>query len=241
MTDVQVPTGQSGTERRKAKLRLYQPVARQQGGSGFDFGSSIGEIDFQFNPKEYSTSVQADWKVKAKKRAVEVPEYNGCQPANMTVELFLDGTETGHEPIKRAIEQLTDSVRPIEDLSPPSPPLAAFSWELGPTFPCVVKSVAINVTMFTPQGQPLRASCKLSLMEYHVEPPPTNPTSGARRSAKAHRVSLGESLASIAHRELGSPVLWRAIAITNGIEDPFALTVGQELLIPARSDVRRLA
>jgi hypothetical protein len=58
---------------------------------------------------------------------------------------------------------------------------------------------------------------------------------------KTRRVGLGDTLASIAHDELGNPSQWRAIAVTNRIEDPFSLVVGSELLIPARSDVPELA
>jgi len=49
-------------------------------------------------------------------------------------------------------------------------------------------------------------------------------------------VSLGDSLASIAHSELGSPTQWRAVADFNGIEDPLRVRPGTTLLIPTRPD-----
>lgn len=246
------PTAGQHTERKKALLSFYEPVPRAGSGNGFDFGSKLKVIEFHFNPKEYSTSLQADWKVEAKKGAVEVPEYTGCKPMSMTVELFLDGTEArekrpdGPPPTPKvkvgdAITTLIESVRPAPGSDDhPCPPLCLFSWSSGPSFPCVVKSVAVSVTMFTPEAQPLRASCKLTLLEYTAENPPQNPSSGADRSVKARAVGLGDTLASIAHEELGNPAQWRAIAVTNGIEDPFSLVVGSELLIPARADVPEL-
>ena len=226
----------------KAKLDLYEPVPRESDGAGFTRGSPIGTIDFRFNPKEYSTSMQADWKVEAKQGGVEAPAYTGCKPMTMSVELFLDGDGTDTTVVANALELLTKAVRPAPGSKEhPCPPLAKFSWGTGWTFMCVVQSVSASVTMFTPGGQPLRATCKLNLLEYETAPAGTNPTSGGERSVKTRQVGLGDTLASIANDELGNPSQWRAIAVTNRIEDPFSLVVGSELLIPARSDVPELA
>lgn len=233
-------TGQQ-TERKKARITFHEPVPRSGKGNGFDFGSKLKVIEFHFNPKEYTTSLQADWKVEAKKGSVEVPEYTGCKPMSMSVELFLDGMESSPSKVSDAITTLIESVRPASgSRDHPCPPLAVFTWQSGPTFACVVKSVNVSVTMFTAEGQPLRATCKLSLLEYTADAPRQNPTSGADRSVKAREVGLGDTLASIAHEELGNPGHWRAIAVTNGLEDPFSLVVGSELLIPARADVPAL-
>lgn len=227
--------------REKARLEFFEPVPRRPDGSGFSRGSPLGAIDFMFNPKEYSAALQADWKIEAKKGAVEAPEYTGCKPMTMDVELFLDGGGTDPRPVTDAIKQLIAAVRPSPgSRDHPCPPLAVFSWKSAAPFPCVVKSVAVNVAMFTPNGEPLRATCRIGLIEYVTEPAGTNPTSGAERSVKARRVGLGDSLASIAYEELGNPTHWRAIAATNRIDDPFSLVVGSELLIPARSDVAQL-
>jgi nucleoid-associated protein YgaU len=61
------------------------------------------------------------------------------------------------------------------------------------------------------------------------------------RATRAHSIQLGDSLASIADREYGSPELWRAIATANELEDPFNLRVGRELLIPAPADAAGMA
>lgn len=241
MTDLAPAQNAKPKERKKARLELYKPVAK--GTSGFEYSKSpMSMVEFHFNPKELSTSVQADWSSKAKKGSVEPPEYTGCKPMTMSVELFLDGTTTGPDPVKDAISTLMSSVRPTSDAGKKScPPLAGFFWGNAKSFACVVKSVSIQVTMFTPEGLPLRATCKLSLLEYAVPLPKTNPSSGAERSVKARRVGLGDTLASIANDELGDPSQWRAIATVNRIEDPFNLVVGSELLIPSPNDVLQLA
>jgi nucleoid-associated protein YgaU len=45
-------------------------------------------------------------------------------------------------------------------------------------------------------------------------------------------VQSGDSLASIAQEVYGDPTRWRDIARANDLQEPFALTVGEALLIP---------
>jgi nucleoid-associated protein YgaU len=47
-----------------------------------------------------------------------------------------------------------------------------------------------------------------------------------------YTVQSGDSLASIAQDVYGDPTRWRDIARANGLEEPFALTVGEALVIP---------
>jgi nucleoid-associated protein YgaU len=49
----------------------------------------------------------------------------------------------------------------------------------------------------------------------------------------------GDSLQSIAYRELGKAAYWRAIADLNGIDDPLRVTAGTVLLIPSVADAAR--
>ena len=50
------------------------------------------------------------------------------------------------------------------------------------------------------------------------------------------RVAPGDTLRSIATRELGDPSLWESLARANGIDDPRRLRVGDELVIPPPAD-----
>ena len=62
-----------------------------------------------------------------------------------------------------------------------------------------------------------------------------------RSKEEIYAVVLGDSLASVANAEYGEPTMWRAIAITNELEDPFNLRVGQELLLPNVADAVTMA
>lgn len=224
----------------KAQLDLREPVA---GKKSFTPGGSIEVLPFLFNPKEISMSLQSGWNFKPQKKSAEPPEFTGHQMRSLDFEMFLDATDSDGT-VADAAEVLFSTVRPTaKSLSSgtPFPPITVLSWGEAAPFVGVVKSVSVSYTLFRPTGQPMRATCKVSLQEFAPAPEGQNPTSGALRSSRARHVTLGDSLASIATAEYGNPNLWRAIATVNDIEDPFNLRVGAELLIPAPSDAADLA
>ena len=224
----------------KAQLDLREPVA---GKKSFNPGGSLAVIKFMFNPKDYSMSLQSGWNFKPVKKAAEPPEFTGNQMRSLDVEVFLDASDQENGSVADAVEMLFSTVRPTDksiSAGTPFPPIVVFSWGDSKAFVGVVKSVNASLTLFRPSGLPVRATCKLSMQEFAPSPEKQNPTSGALRSTRAHCVTLGDSLASIANAEYGDPDLWRAIAEVNEIEDPFNIRIGTELLIPAPADAAEL-
>jgi nucleoid-associated protein YgaU len=61
----------------------------------------------------------------------------------------------------------------------------------------------------------------------------TTPTS-ADEDGSQYVVQSGDSLAAIAQEVYGDPTLWRDIARANDLEEPYSLTVGDTLAIPAK-------
>ena len=74
----------------KAQLDLREPV---KDGKHFKPGSSLTVLKFDFNPKEYSTGLQAGWNSKPQKKPGEHPEFTGTQLRTLDVEMFLDATD----------------------------------------------------------------------------------------------------------------------------------------------------
>ncbi|SDI18640.1 conserved hypothetical phage tail region protein [Actinokineospora alba] len=99
-------------------------------------------------------------------------------------------------------------------------------------FRAVLKSVTVNYTRFTRTGLPNRANVQLTLQEVEPAKKGTNPTSGTRESGRAHTVTAGDSLPSIAKETYGTPAAWRRIAEENGIDDPLRVRNGKPLLLP---------
>jgi len=207
------------------------------GASGL--GSKLDEVEFMFNPKEYSISKSATWTAaRVVDKAVTMPQFGGGGPAKLTVEVFLDATEPTRRPasLRAALTKLFDCCGPLMDTvtkNVPSPPFVIFGWGTTMSFPAILTAVTVKYTMFRPDGTPVRASATLTLEEIPSNKKFQNPTSGALDSPRTHTVVDGDSLASIAYSEYGAPNDWRTVAEANGIDDPMRLPAGSRLLVPS--------
>ncbi|GAA2493697.1 CIS tube protein [Winogradskya humida] len=222
----------------RATLTVHKPPAGT--------GGRKGELRFQFNPNQLQLSRSASWNSR-KAVAFErgpIPEFAGSAPATMQVEVFLDASGTPKAgQVRTQVEQLLSccEVDPSTVASnKPETPWVRFSWGSFTTvqFAAHVESVSATYTLFSPAGEPLRASCQLSLREIPLPTKGQNPTSGALNARRVHQVVAGDSLASLAWREYGDPTAWRLIAEANGIDDPMRLRPGRELLLPAVDELR---
>jgi hypothetical protein len=220
----------------KAYLRLKPPT-----GAG-----SLGEVRFQFNPKEYNLKKAANWDSKTTRAATStsMPEYKGPEPQSMTVEIFLDAGESPSGAITGDIETLFGCCTPTKESigqNTPSPPFVEFGWGQIKPFIAYVKSVSAKYTHFKPDGTPTRALCSVELQELPEDPDRQNPTSGGLAMHRVHTVVGGDSLPSIAYREYADARLWRALAEVNGIDDPFRLPVGTRLMVPPADEAMSYA
>jgi nucleoid-associated protein YgaU len=222
----------------KAKLTISHPPA--------GVGGRMAQVEFQFNPSQLQMSRSASWHTQPAVAYAKgaTPEFAGTEPATLEVEVFLDASDrpTGAK-VQQQVEQLLSccEVDPQSIAAKkPAPPWVRFSWGSFTTvnFAANVQSVNASYTLFSPTGEPLRATCQLSLQEVPLPTKGQNPTSGARSATRVHHVVAGDSLASVAWREYGDPTLWRAVAAANDIDDPMRLPVGSQLLLPSAGEVR---
>ena len=222
----------------KAYLSIRTPEANAS-------GTEVALLRFQFNPKEYTLQKSASWKTNEAKspRAAPTTEFQGTEPASMSLEIFLDASESKSPSIEGDIEKLMMCVKPLPQTvksNHPSPPVVLFGWDKA-RLRAVVKQVQVKYTMFTATGKPTRAVCTIQLQEAGRVLPKQNPSSGGLTSYGSHVVSPGDSLASISHTEYGTPSLWRALAIANRIDDPMRLRDGSTILVPSVADAAGLA
>jgi hypothetical protein len=147
-------------------------------GSKFVIGTLHGElieIEAQYNPKEVGRNSTASWNVhpnpSAKRSKVgnnfRWLEYGTTEPRVLTVELMFDGYEAGIS-IAPIIEKLESLTMPVDmqskRISERRPQLCVAVWG-AQKLRCVVTSVATKLTMFDTSGEPLRATCTVSLKE----------------------------------------------------------------------------
>ena len=223
----------------KAYLTIMQPDSATG-------GSEIDQIRFQFNPKEYTIQKSVSWKTNQARSPNDAPtaEFQGSEPASMSLEMFLDASEAPSEPITNNIKLLFDCVTPTEETvfrNRPQPPIVLFGWGRATPLRAVVKQVQVKYTMFNPDGTPIRAVCTVQLQEVSKTLPKQNPTSGSLTSQRSHIVCPGDSLASISHQEYGTPTFWRALAVANGIDDPMRLSEGSTVLVPSEAEAAEFA
>jgi hypothetical protein len=216
-----------------AKLRFIEPDA---GGRE----TEVWSIEFPFNPTNYSITRGAKWEPKSNKQGLQPAEYNGPEPSTITVKMFLDETtgakEGGPGDISKTVKKLMAKVDPDPasiSQERPSAPHAQFIWGTAIMFTGYLKSVGAEYELFRENGDPIRGTVTITLLEYGATPQRQNPTSGGEPGSRAHHVIAGDTLASIAYREYGSAGEWRRIADANpSISDPLRLNAGMSLIVP---------
>jgi len=227
----------------RATLAIHHPPSTLEGG----LGGQISQVRFQFNPNQLQLSRSASWNSQPAVGYARgaAPEFSGANPASLQLEVFLDGSAApAASQVRKDVEQLLSCCEVDPQSLPtdrPSPPWVRFAWGSFSTvqFVAYVESVSATYTLFTATGDPLRATCQLSLTEVPLPTKGQNPTSGSLAAQRVHRVVSGDSLESLAWQEYGDPARWRAIAEANGIDDPMRLGTGRQLLLPAIEEVTR--
>ncbi|HEY1480387.1 MAG TPA: LysM peptidoglycan-binding domain-containing protein [Gaiellales bacterium] len=195
-------------------------------------------VEFSFNPTQYTQSASAGWKqTPAKGTAAPKTEFTGTLPETVSFDAFFvdrwAGTKIDVYDVCINLLSLSDPTEESIAKSKPVPPTLFLWWGSAPIFgPCVLKSASIKFTLFDAVGTPTRATASITLEEMLADISKQNPTSGGPPGNRAHVVSDGDSLASIAYREYDDAALWRGLAALNGIDDPMRLRVGQRLLVP---------
>ncbi|MFT4295580.1 MAG: peptidase M23 [Micropruina sp.] len=221
----------------KAQLTVYNPA------NGGSVGAMRGVVPFQFNPKEVTISKAAKWERKPAKGAKTAgpPEFNGSEPAKLTLEMFFDATAAQDGSVVKAVELLMSCLVPTPESvaqKKPSPPLVVLHWGSTASFPAFVTSVSAKLTLFSADGTPIRAACAVQLEEMPGEEfRKQNPTSGSYDVRRVHRTVAGDTLASVAFAEYGDPAAWRALADFNAVDDPLRVPAGTVLLLPSPEEL----
>lgn len=200
----------------------------------------------KFNPKEIKVSKSAQWKRTPSRGAEQAPEpeFVGTNPRILKMELLFEGWSTGTGDVSADVDTLFTWTNPTAasiTANQPQPPLIVLHWGQKSYFEVYVKKVDATFTLFDAQGAPIRAVVSCQFEETPTSAEGQNPTSGGRAGNRTHVVVQGESLQSIAYEEYRSAGQWRAIALANGIDDPFRLLPGTSLLVPPATDAPLLA
>jgi LysM repeat protein len=195
-----------------------------------------------FNPEEYTINKDnnfAQMAVPGLRSPLLQFIHGNLQTLEM--ELLVDSYET-HASGGRTVTQAGDDVRTLTskitglldiNADTHAPPVLLFTWG-SLSFTCVLAKASQKFIMFRPDGIPVRARLQVTFNEF------TNADTEAKEIkrqtstySKIYVVGQGDTLSSIATKLYQDPSMWRPIAMRNQIEDPRALAVGQQLLVPS--------
>lgn len=193
------------------------------------------KIAVKYNPEEYTINRDNNFATQS------IPGLSGPQvqfvagnQRTLEMELLFDTWDTDNiekQDVRNEVRRVTDLMEIDPTLH--APPLLKVIWA-SLEFRCVLTRASQRFIMFTSQGVPVRARLNVTFSE--VIDPLQEIKKIKRETAdfsKIYTVGDGDTISAIAARLYDNPLLWRAIAIENGITDPRAITTGQQLLIPS--------
>lgn len=205
-------------------------------------------LEVMFNPTEYTL------KTAAKVTRTDSPatpggtaQFAGTDAITLSLTLFLDAFSEPEGDVTPKVSTLLGWTYPTKatagegPTAHPMPPQVGLEWgnKQLETFFGYITNLSVKYTVFRMDGTPVRATVELTIVGQSEKLARTNPTSHAIDSRRVRTVTDGDTLHSIAHRELGRAAAWRAIAELNGIDDPQRVPAGSSVLIPTRADASR--
>lgn len=139
-------------------------------------------VDAQYNPKELELSHTVGWadhKSTTGQSTGLVSEFGGANPQTTQIELLFDGFETegmaGRFKVAKHIERLKQMTAVIDPTSKDPekrrPHYCVVVWGNGglPKLRCVIESMKTKYTMFSAEGEVLRATVTISVKEINIE------------------------------------------------------------------------
>jgi nucleoid-associated protein YgaU len=210
------------------------------------------ELHFKFNPDKMTLAKTAKFKEQPRPTSQQAdaktpppPQYVGSTNRTLSFAVLLDEWEapgaSGRD-VGAMVETLQKLMDPSSDKpqsAVPLPPLMSFHWGKFVFKGYITKADAV-FTLFRQDGSPARAEVSVVMTEHIETPGAQNPTSGGPAGRRSRMMTEGDNLQLLSYREYGKSGYWRALAETNGIDDPLALRPGRRLLMPSREDARAL-
>jgi LysM repeat protein len=183
-----------------------------------------------FNPEEYSLSKDNNYASQGIP-GLQSPllQFVHGNLRTLDMELLLDTFEE-----KQDVRSQTQNIVSLLDIDSDlhTPPVLRLTWG-SLEFRCVLAKVSQKFIKFFANGQPARAKLNVTFNEYlDAETQVAAANLQTADFSKAYTVRQGDTLSGIAARFYEDASKWRPIALSNGIENPLAISTGQELLIP---------
>jgi LysM repeat protein len=194
-----------------------------------------------FNPEEYTVNRDNNFaQVTVPGLRAPLLQFLNGNMQTLEMELLVDSYES-HSVNGKAINAansdvrlLTSQITGLLDINPDThaPPVLLFTWG-SLSFTCVLAKATQRFILFRQDGVPVRARLTVSFHEFtNADLEPKEVKRQTADFSKTYTVAQGDTLSGIASRLYQDPTMWRPIAMANQIDNPRALTVGQQLTVP---------
>ncbi|MEL6332991.1 MAG: hypothetical protein AAFN18_09535 [Cyanobacteria bacterium J06554_6] len=125
------------------------------------------DIEFMFNPTEltFSRNMQLNCSDGARTDdGLPKVSFGSPETSSTTISgLIFDTYESGQDVIDKHIDKLCQAVEFLDGKE--RPPIYIFAWGKRQYIRCFVQSLTYRLTMFLPDGTPVRASVDITLQE----------------------------------------------------------------------------
>jgi Contractile injection system tube protein/LysM domain len=193
------------------------------------------KLEVMFNPEEYSLNRDNNFASQAiPGLSSPLLQFAHGNLRTLDMELLFDTYEVKVDAQRDVRIQTQRLIKFMEiDSSLHAPPILLVAWA-SLQFRCVLTKASQKYILFLSDGRPVRARVNVSFTEY-VDPEREAKQVNRQTAefSKVHIVKDGETISDIAYQHYQNPLIWRAIAFANGINDPRALTAGMSLSIPS--------
>jgi hypothetical protein len=194
-----------------------------------DYAEGDRDVEVLFNPERYRIGKRSAWREHGVILS-DLPriEFVGGERRRLDVSLVVD-TSVDRRDVRAEISRIEAMAGIDPDLH--RPPHLLFSWG-SLQFDCVLEELQTRYVLFEQDGTPLRALCELVFRErIPGEEKDSRPLQSPDR-AKRRVLREGDTLPLLAYQEYQDPGKWRLIAELNDMDDPLALSAGEEILVP---------
>jgi len=220
----------SSTDKGKLTIAAYSDAG---------FKSKVKSFTVSINPEEYTHNYAIKYtKSEAAGTAGEALKFNVYGGETVSFTIWFDGTgavpgspKSDSTSIDQQIKDFRDAVFPY-DGSTHGPNYLELTWGTL-LFKCVITTLDFTYTLFNPDGEPVRASCKATFRRYaSVSDLEKLAANSSPDMSHLVTVKAGDTLPLLCHRIYGSSTPYTQVARVNGLSGFRALTPGTRLLFP---------
>jgi hypothetical protein len=189
------------------------------------------EFDVMFNPEEYSLNKDNNFASQAIPGLTSpLLQFVHGNLRTLDMELFFDTFEQQSD-VRDQTQKVTKLLQINSDLH--APPVVQVVWG-SLFFRGVLAKAGQKFIKFLPDGRPARARLSVTFQEYlDAETQSKEANLQTADFSKYHVVRTNDTLSSIAGHYYENAQSWRPIAAANGLSDPRAISIGQEIRVPA--------